>query len=101
MIARQLSNKLKDARLAQRRTKAPPAEDAMTDGAAAEVRVLVARGRRYERRVAALERSLAQSSRELSDLKLITASSQCLLLLGFATLFNDLVLSPTGVIIVP
>jgi len=89
MIARQLSDKLKQARLSQRRAEAAlelsitgdlPAgqtsdaasteEDApprLTTGAAAEVAALLERGKRYERRIEGLERALERSQNELSN----------------------------------
>ena len=91
MIARQLSDKLKEARLSQRRAEsalesvasssggdsAPPASST-SSGAAVEAQALLERSKRYERRIMSLEKNLDVSEKELSDVKAILVSIACL-----------------------
>ena len=96
MIARSLSDKLKAARLAQGRAesergKASSSADGAlrSEGTAAEVKAVLARAERSERRVATLEQQLEVSQAELSDLKTITVFSACLAGLGIASVFGS------------
>jgi len=72
MIARQLSDKLKEARLDQRKAETALRENSdfpAEAGVRVEMKALIERDEWYQNRVRTLEKTLEQSKQELEDLK--------------------------------
>lgn len=95
MIARQLSDKLKLARLSQQsKVKAlgsaglPIATDEDETAAQAEMRALVERSKRAEQRIAALEKSLEERKQENDDLLAVIIFFAGIVGLGAAAMFQ-------------
>mmetsp|Transcript_155211 Transcript_155211/g.275219 ORF Transcript_155211/g.275219 Transcript_155211/m.275219 type:complete len:103 (-) Transcript_155211:112-420(-) len=92
MIARQLSNKLKVARISQKRSETSLEESSSPPQGTTvnmDVKTLLSSGQQYEERVAALERSLEQNKREIGDLKLAFLLGASIAGFGAATMFDN------------
>jgi CRP-like cAMP-binding protein len=89
MIARQLSTKLKEARLSQRQLETSTVTPA-AQGADAEVKALLACTERFERRIKTLEGTLEDRDQELFSIKSIAVSGAVIGYLGLANMLENL-----------